>query len=360
MSGDAVSPLRHLERGEGHRLIAPRASAASHLPTCAVANTLPRRHADGTGRRCLSWNDAARRRRSSAFVDRVTQGGRPGLRAGRRRGSPSSTTTARSGASSRCTSRSPSRSTASRRWPRSTPSGRTKQPFKAVLEGRHEGGSRPAARKGSLELMAATHAGHDDRRVRGDRHATGSRRRKHPKFNRPYTEWSISRCWNCSPTCARTASRPSSSPAAASSSCAPWAEKVYGIPPEQVVGSSSEDEVRAARRQAGAGDACPRSTLIDDKAGQAGRHPSAHRPPPDRWRSATPTATSRCSSGRPPAPGPRFGLIVHHTDAEREWAYDRKSHVGKLARGLTKHRSAAGSLVDMKQDWKVIYPFQKP
>jgi hypothetical protein len=56
------------------------------------------------------------------------------------------------------------------------------------------------------------------------------------------------------------------------------------------------------------------------------------------------------------APGARFGLIVHHTDAEREFAYDRVSHVGRLARGLDESAARGWVVVDMKRDWKVIYP----
>ena len=57
--------------------------------------------------------------------------------------------------------------------------------------------------------------------------------------------------------------------------------------------------------------------------------------------------------------GPRFGLIVHHTDAEREWAYDRESHIGKLDKALDAAPKAGWAVVDMKADWKTIYPFQK-
>jgi hypothetical protein len=57
--------------------------------------------------------------------------------------------------------------------------------------------------------------------------------------------------------------------------------------------------------------------------------------------------------------GARFGLIVHHTDAEREWAYDRTSHVGKLDKALDAAPKAGWTVADMKTDWKVIYPFQK-
>jgi hypothetical protein len=54
--------------------------------------------------------------------------------------------------------------------------------------------------------------------------------------------------------------------------------------------------------------------------------------------------------------GPRFALYIHHTDAAREWAYDRKSHVGSLDKGLDEARAKGWTVVDMKNDWKVIYP----
>ena len=57
--------------------------------------------------------------------------------------------------------------------------------------------------------------------------------------------------------------------------------------------------------------------------------------------------------------GARLGLIVHHTDAGREWAYDRSSHIGRLARGLDEAPKRGWIVVDMKRDWKVIYPYQQ-
>ncbi len=50
-------------------------------------------------------------------------------------------------------------------------------------------------------------------------------------------------------------------------------------------------------------------------------------------------------------------IYVHHTDAEREWAYDRESHIGRLDKGLDEAREKGWTVVDMKNDWKVIYPF---
>ena len=55
-------------------------------------------------------------------------------------------------------------------------------------------------------------------------------------------------------------------------------------------------------------------------------------------------------------PGARFGLIVHHTDSEREWAYDRQSHIGRLDKALDEAKAKGWTIVDMKHDWKVIYP----
>ncbi len=66
-------------------------------------------------------------------------------------------------------------------------------------------------------------------------------------------------------------------------------------------------------------------------------------------------AISKCSTGRQPAAGPRFGLIVHHTDAEREYAYDRKSHVGRLDKGLDEAQAKGWTIVDMKADWGKVF-----
>jgi hypothetical protein len=55
-------------------------------------------------------------------------------------------------------------------------------------------------------------------------------------------------------------------------------------------------------------------------------------------------------------PGPRFGMIIHHTDAEREFAYDRESHIGKLDRGLDEGPKRGWSIVSMKDDWKSVFP----
>lgn len=133
-----------------------------------------------------------------------------------------------------------------------------------------------------------------------------------------------------------------------------FSERVYGIPPEQTVGSTIglgyelRDGVPVLVR-------LPEVGFIDDREGKPigiqthiGRRPLA--------------AFGNSDSDIPmllwttTAPGPRFGLLVHHTDAEREWAYDRDSSFGRLARGLELARERGWTVVDMKRDWRRIQP----
>jgi hypothetical protein len=134
----------------------------------------------------------------------------------------------------------------------------------------------------------------------------------------------------------------------------PWAQQVYGIPPEQVVGSSMKTKFERKNGKA-ALVRLPELNFYDDKDGKPvginlhiGRRPIAAFGNSDgdlpmlQW----------TASGD----GPRFCLYVHHTDAEREWAYDRHSPIGKLDKGLDEARANGWTIVDMKTDWKRIFP----
>lgn len=137
----------------------------------------------------------------------------------------------------------------------------------------------------------------------------------------------------------------------------PWAEKVYGIPPEQVIGSSGKlkFDMRAGKPVLVK---LPEINSIDDKAGKPiniqqyiGRRPVAAFGNSDgdlqmlQWTTA--------------GKGARLALIVHHTDAVREYAYDRKSPIGKLDKALDEAKAKGWTVVDMKNDWQIIYPFEK-
>ena len=133
----------------------------------------------------------------------------------------------------------------------------------------------------------------------------------------------------------------------------PWTERVYGIPPEQVVGSTGG--LKLEMRETGPVIVkLPELVLNDDKAGKPvgiqrhiGRRPIAAFGNSDgdlqmlQW---------TCS-----APGARLCLYVHHTDAEREWAYDRTSHIGMLDKGLDEAAAKGWTVVDMKQDWNAVF-----
>jgi hypothetical protein len=134
-----------------------------------------------------------------------------------------------------------------------------------------------------------------------------------------------------------------------------WAEEVYGVPPEQVIGSSikTKFELKDSKPVI---IKLPELDFIDDKEGKPvainkfiGRRPIAAFGNSDgdlqmlQWTAA--------------GDGARFMMYVHHTDADREWAYDRESQVGRLDKGLDEAREKGWTVVDMKNDWKVIYPF---
>jgi haloacid dehalogenase-like hydrolase len=135
----------------------------------------------------------------------------------------------------------------------------------------------------------------------------------------------------------------------------PWTEKVYGIPPEQVVGSMGKlkYELRGGRPVLMR---LPEVDHVDDGPGKPvgiqkfiGRRPIAAFGNSD----GDLQMLQYTAAGN----GARFMLIVHHTDADREFAYDRKSHIGRLDKALDEANTKAWTVVDMKRDWKMIFPF---
>ena len=135
-----------------------------------------------------------------------------------------------------------------------------------------------------------------------------------------------------------------------------FAEEAYNIPPQQVIGSASKtsyqlvDGVPTVLKE-------PQIAFIDDKAGKPvgidnkiGKRPIFVGGNSDGDFEMLEWATA--------GEGPRFGLIVHHTDGEREFAYDRDSSVGKLVRGLDEGPERGWLIVDMAEDWETIWPAQ--
>jgi phosphoserine phosphatase len=232
------------------------------------------------------------------------------------------------------------------------PEWKTTQPFKAVLENDMDALA-DAGEKGLLELVMATHAGYttdEFSQIVSDWVSSA----RHPKTGRPYTEMVYQPMLEVLTYLRDNGFKTFIVSGGGIEFMRPWVEKVYGIPPEQVVGSSikTKFEMRDGKPILVR---LPEINFIDDKEGKPvginqhiGRRPIAAFGNSDgdlqmlQWTAA--------------GEGKRLMVLIHHTDAVREWAYDKDSHVGRLDKALTEAQSKDWTIVDMKNDWNVIYP----
>jgi phosphoglycolate phosphatase-like HAD superfamily hydrolase len=228
----------------------------------------------------------------------------------------------------------------------------TRQPFQAVLEN-DMNALAEAGEHGLLELVMATHAGmttDEFEAVVTDWLATA----RHPTTGRPYTEMVYQPMLELLDSLRGNGFKTFIVSGGGIEFMRPWTEAVYGIPPEQIVGSSIKTvfEVRDGEPVLVR---LPELSFIDDKAGKPvginthiGRRPIAAFGNSDgdfqmlEWTTA--------------GDGARLGVYIHHTDADREWAYDRDSHIGRLDRGLDEAGDRGWTVVDMERDWATIYP----
>ena len=230
-----------------------------------------------------------------------------------------------------------------------------KSPFASILKGDLKG-ALAGGEKAMVEIVMATHAGmttEEYEKIVLDWIATA----RHPVTKRPYTEMVYQPMLELLAYLRANGFKTFIVSGGGIEFMRPWAERVYGIPPEQVIGSSikTKFELRDGKPVLAR---LPELNFIDDKEGKPvsineyiGRRPIAAFGNSDgdlqmlQWTAA--------------GTGSRFCLYVHHTDANREWAYDRKSMIGKLDKGLDEAKINGWTVVDMAQDWKVIYPPEK-
>ncbi|MBD1546353.1 HAD family hydrolase [Roseibium aggregatum] len=232
------------------------------------------------------------------------------------------------------------------------PEWKTTQPFQAVLEGDMEALGK-SGMKGLMEIVGATHAGMSTaefEKTVSEWIATA----KHPKFDKLYTGLVYQPMLELMDYLRANGFRTFIVSGGGIEFMRPWTEKIYGIPPEQVVGSSIVveykvvDGVPSLMRS-------PKIAFIDDKEGKPvgilthiGKRPTAAFGNSDgdyqmlQWTTA--------------GPGKRLGMIVHHDDADREYAYDRKTHVGTLDKAMDDAPKEGWHLISMKNDWKQIFP----
>ena len=236
------------------------------------------------------------------------------------------------------------------------PEWKEKEPFASLLKGDVKGALKGGERA-MLEIVMATHAGmttEEFAQTVKDWIATA----RHPKTGRPYTEMVYQPMLELLTYLRANGFKTYIVSGGGIEFMRPWTEKVYGIPPEQVIGSSikTKFELRDGKPVLVR---LPEINFIDDKEGKPvainqhiGRRPIAAFGNSDgdlqmlQWTTA--------------GSGARFALLVHHTDAEREWGYDRASSIGRLDKALDEAQSKGWTVVDMKTDWKIIFPSELP
>jgi phosphoserine phosphatase len=232
------------------------------------------------------------------------------------------------------------------------PEWKEKEPFASVLRGDVKG-ALAGGEHALLELAMATHAGtttEEFEKAVSDWIATA----RHPTTGRLFTEMVYQPMLEVLEYLRSNGFKTFIVSGGGIEFMRPWAERVYGIPPEQVVGSSIKTklEIREGKPVLVR---LPEIDFIDDKAGKpVGIHRHIGRRPIAAFGNSD--GDLQMLQWTAAGAGARLCLYVHHTDAGREWAYDRQSHVGRLDRGLDEARARGWTVVDMKTDWRRIYP----
>jgi phosphoglycolate phosphatase-like HAD superfamily hydrolase len=234
------------------------------------------------------------------------------------------------------------------------PDWKTRQPFKSVLEGDMKTLA-ASGKQGLLQIIAATHAGMTIEEF----HKTvldWTTSARHPRFNRPYTELVYQPMLELLAYLRANGFKTFIVSGGGIEFMRPWVGRVYGIPPEQVVGSSGQVQFRM--KPDGKPDLfkIAKVEFIDDGPGKpVGINRFIGRRPVFAFGNSD--GDLQMLQWTVAGSGARFAGIVHHTDAEREWAYDRKSSIGKLDKALDEGTRRDWTIVSMKQDWKRVFPF---
>ncbi|MFO1305519.1 MAG: HAD family hydrolase [Burkholderiales bacterium] len=234
------------------------------------------------------------------------------------------------------------------------PEWKTKEPFASLLKG-DVSKALAGGEKAIAEIVMVTHAGmttEEFEKIVKEWLATA----KHPKTGKPYTEMVYQPMLELLAYLRANGFKTFIVSGGGIEFMRPWTEKVYGIPPEQVVGSSikTKYEMRGGKPVLVR---LPQIDFIDDKAGKPvginshiGRRPIAAFGNSDGDRQMLEWTQA--------GGGARLMLLVHHDDAAREWAYGAASKIGTFSDSLMAEANKQGwTVVSMKGDWKRIFPF---
>ena len=236
------------------------------------------------------------------------------------------------------------------------PEWKDREPFASILKGDMKG-ALAGGERALMEIVMTTHAGMTteefDKTVR-DWAATA----RHPRFNRPYTEMVYQPMLEVLAYLRANGFKTFIVSGGGIEFMRPWVEKAYGIPPEQVVGSSirTKLEMRDGRPVLVR---LPEVDFIDDKAGKPvginsriGRRPIASFGNSDGDREMLEWTQA--------GPGPRLMVLVRHDDDKREWAYGAESKIGTFSDALAAEAKKDGwTVASMKNDWRKVFAFEK-
>jgi hypothetical protein len=232
------------------------------------------------------------------------------------------------------------------------PEWKDQEPFASVLKG-DPAAALAGGEKSLLELAMASHAGtttEEFEAIVADWIATA----KHPRTGKRYTEMVYQPMLELLAYLRANGFKTFIVSGGGIEFMRPWAERVYGVPPEQVIGSSirTKYELRDGKPVLAR---LPELDFIDDKAGKpvAIQQHIGRRP---RMAFGNSDGDFQMLEWTRVGQGPRFAMLVHHDDAAREFAYDRQSSIGKLDRGLDEAPARGWQVLSMKADWKSIYP----
>jgi hypothetical protein len=300
-----------------------------------------------------SWNDTAAKKNIESFVDRVTKDGGPDF-------VPLTERIATFDNDGTLWVESPVYTQIVFAFDRikemapQHPEWKTKQPFKGVLEGDMKAVA-ASGEKGLVEITLATSTGMTDAEF--ERSVSDWIAQSHDrKFNHPYNELIYQPMVELLTYLRSNGFKTFIVSGGEQEFMRPWAEKAYGIPPEQILGSTMKTQFEVHDGQPVLM-RLPQINFIDDGPGKPvginefiGRRPILAFGNSDgdlqmlEWTAA--------------GSGPRLMLLVHHTDSVREYAYDRQSSVGKLDKALDEANAKGWTVVSMKDDWKQIFAFQ--
>jgi phosphoglycolate phosphatase-like HAD superfamily hydrolase len=235
------------------------------------------------------------------------------------------------------------------------PEWKEQQPYKAVIEGDMQALA-AAGEKGLLEIIAATHTGMTTEAFTANVEQWIASAR-HPRFDRPYTDLAYKPMIELLVHLRANGFKTFIVSGGGIEFMRPWTEKIYGIPPEQVVGSSGVTEFKMGPDGKPVLEKVAKVEFVDDGPGKPvginrfiGRRPI--------FAFGNSDGDQQMLEWTAAGDGARFMGIVHHTDAKREWAYDRQSHIGKLDKALDEGMEKGWTIVDMQKDWKTIFAFE--